>query len=442
MTAPDETAAPSPGASAAPAPPAASAGQEAVRTAARARPRVLAVLTAAQVVGGVGVAAAASVIGLIARDLTGSQGWSGMATTMVTVGAAALALPLAGAAVRRGRRFGLGLGWFLAALGGLAAIAGTQAALFPVFLLGMALFGAGSATGLQSRHSATDLATDRTRGRDLSLVVWGTTIGSVAGPNLTGPGAALAGVLGLDPLAGPLVFSTASFAAAGTVVVLLLRPDPLALARAAAVSAAPEEARERGRERRPLAASLRAIASEPRALLAITGMAASHAAMVTVMTMTPVHMESGGAALNVVGLTISLHIAGMFAFSPLVGWLSDRLGRVPVLLAGQGLLLVAAVLAGTAGHSDAQVTVGLAVLGLGWSFGLVSASALLAESLPPERRPQAQGTADLLMHAFGAAGAALSGALLVVFGFGPLNAFAAVLTLPVLLLAVRARRAG
>ncbi|GAA1770360.1 MFS transporter [Streptomonospora arabica] len=436
MTAPDEVAAPSFTGSAASA---AAPGQEAVRAAARARPRVLAVLTGAQVVGGVGVAAAASVIGLIARDLTGSQGWSGMATTMVTLGAAVLALPLAGAAARRGRRFGLGLGWFLAALGGAVAIAGTQAALFPVFLLGMVLFGAGSATALQSRHSATDLATDRTRGRDLSLVVWGTTIGSVAGPNLTGPGAALAGALGLDPLAGPLVFSTASFAAAGTVIALLLRPDPLALARAAA-GAAPEEAGDRGRERRPLAASLRAIAAEPRALLAITGMAASHAAMVTVMTMTPVHMESGGAALSVVGLTISLHIAGMFAFSPLVGWLSDRLGRVPVLLAGQGLLLVAAALAGTAGHSDAQVAAGLVFLGLGWSFGLVSASALLAESLPPEHRPQAQGTADLMMHAFGAAGSALSGALLVAFGFGPLNAFAAVLVLPVLLLAVRARR--
>ncbi|MUL43432.1 MFS transporter [Streptomonospora sp. PA3] len=415
--------------------------------AARARPRVLAVLTAAQVVGGVGVAAAVSVVGIIARDITGSQGWAGAATTMVTLGAAVLALPLAGAAARRGRRIGLSLGWFLAALGGVAAIAGTQLALLPLFLLGMGLFGAGAATGLQSRHSATDLATERTRGRDLSLVVWGTTIGSVAGPNLTGPGAAVAGALGLDPLAGPLVFSTVSFAAAGAVVAVLLRPDPLLLSRAAAAASAdgdaqPGAADGRKRSHVSVAASLRAIAAEPRALLAVTGMVASHAAMITVMTMTPVHMEAKGAQLSVIGLTISLHIAGMYAFSPLVGWLSDRWGRVPVLLAGQSVMFCAAALSGTAGDGSVQVAVGLALLGLGWSFGLVSASALLAESLPPERRPQAQGTADLLMHAFGAGGSALSGVTMVALGFGPLNAIAAALLLPVFVLALRARRAG
>ncbi|KIH96837.1 MFS transporter [Streptomonospora alba] len=435
MTASDEAAPPPRDARADP-------DQETARRAARsARPRVLAVLTGAQVVGGVGVASAVSVIGLIARDLTGSQGWSGMATTMVTLGAAVLALPLASAAARRGRRFGLSLGWFLAALGGVGAIAGAQLALFPAFLLGMVLFGAGSATGLQSRHGAADLAGDRTRGRDLSLVVWGTTIGSVAGPNLTGPGAAVAGTLGLDPLVGPLVFSTVSFAAAGTVVALLLRPDPLLLSRAAA-GTAPADKGGASRQRGSLAASLRAIAAEPRALLAITGMAASHASMITVMTMTPVHMESGGAQLSVIGVTISLHIAGMYALSPLVGWLADRLGRVPVLLTGQALIVGAAALAGTAGHDSTQVAAGLILLGLGWSFGLVSASALLAESLPPERRPQAQGTADLLMHSFGAAGSALSGVTLVALGFGPLNAVAAALVVPVLLLALRARRTG
>ncbi|MFD0776635.1 MFS transporter, partial [Streptomonospora algeriensis] len=205
---------------------------------------------------------------------------------------------------------------------------------------------------------------------------------------------------------------------------------------------APPGAGGEGGRHGSLAASLRTIAAKPRALLAITGMAASHTAMVTVMTMTPVHMESGGAQLSVIGLTISLHIAGMYALSPLVGWLADRLGRVPVLLAGQALIVGAATLAGTAGHDSAQVTAGLVLLGLGWSFGLVSASALLAESLPPERRPQAQGTADLLIHSCAAAGSALSGATLVAFGFGPLNAVAAALVLPVVLLALRTRRAG
>lgn len=158
--------------------------------------------------------------------------------------------------------------------------------------------------------------------------------------------------------------------------------------------------------------------------------------MIMVMTMTPVHMEHGGADLTAVGLTISLHVAGMYALSPLVGWLADRLGRVPVLLAGQGVLLAAAAVSGLADHGTAMITVGLVLLGVGWSLGLVSGSALLAESLPPERRPAVQGLSDLLMNASGAASGALSGILLAHLGYGGLNAVAAALTVPVLVWAV------
>ncbi|MEU1897909.1 MFS transporter [Nocardiopsis dassonvillei] len=404
---------------------------------ARLQRRTVLVLMLAQVVGGVGMGAMIAVGALIALELTGSDTWSGMATTMITLGAAVFALPLASLAARRGRRPGLALGWMLGALGGTVVIAATVLEAFALFLAGMVLVGAGTATNLQARHAAADLASERSRGRDLSIVVWATTVGSVAGPNLTGPGARVADLFGLPALLGPVLFTTTGFVLGGLLILALLRPDPLRAATADRPSggAAPSGARL------SVAGALRVVAASPGALLAVVGIVASHTVMVAVMTMTPVHMSHHGAALTVIGLTISLHIAGMYALSPVVGWLTDRFGRVPVLLAGQGILVAAAVVAGTAGHDEVRVTVGLVLLGLGWSFGLVSGTALLAESLAADVRPRVQGVSDLVMNLGGAAAGALSGVVLAQAGFGGLNLFAAVFTVPVFVLAVRARLA-
>ncbi|SIO85171.1 MFS transporter [Nocardiopsis sp. JB363] len=402
---------------------------------ARVQRRTVLVLMAAQVVGGIGMGAMLAVGALIALDLSGSDTWSGMATTMITLGAAVFALPLAATAARRGRRPGLALGWSLGALGGVVVIGATAWELFPLFLAGMVLVGAGTATNLQARHAAADLATERTRGRDLSIVVWATTVGAVVGPNLIGPTGGLAGVLGLTELLGPVLLTTAGFLGGAALIAVLLRPDPLRMAtadRTANGVKAPAVT---------MADGLRAIGRSPSALLAVVGIVAGHTVMVAVMTMTPVHMTHHGAALTVVGLTISLHIAGMYALSPVVGWLSDRFGRVPVVLAGQVVLLVAAAVSGTAGHDETRVTIGLVLLGLGWSGSLVAGSALLAESLSAEVRPRAQGFSDLVMNLGGAGAGALSGVVLSVAGFGGLNLFAALFTLPVFVLAIRARAA-
>ncbi|PDP87457.1 MFS transporter [Glycomyces fuscus] len=404
---------------------------------ARLQRRTVLVLMLAQVVGGLGMGAMIAVGALIALELTGSDTWSGMATTMITLGAAVFALPLASLAARRGRRPGLALGWVFGALGGTVVMAATVLEAFALFLVGMLLVGAGTATNLQARHAAADLASERSRGRDLSVVVWATTVGSVVGPNLTGPGARVAALFGLPDLLGPVLFTTAGFVLGGVLIFALLRPDPLRAATAARSSGgAPAGARL------SVVGALRVIAASPGALLAVVGIVASHTVMVAVMTMTPVHMSHHGAALTVIGLTISLHIAGMYALSPVVGWLTDRYGRVPVLLAGQAVLIAAALVAGTAGHDEVRVTVGLVLLGLGWSFGLVSGTALLAESLAAEVRPRAQGVSDLVMNLGGAAAGALSGVVLAQTGFGGLNLFAAVFTVPVFVLAVRARLAG
>lgn len=402
---------------------------------ARVQRRTVLVLMAAQVVGGIGMGAMLAVGALIALDLSGSDTWSGMATTMITLGAAVFALPLAATAARRGRRPGLALGWSLGALGGLVVIGATAWELFPLFLAGMVLVGAGTATNLQARHAAADLATERTRGRDLSIVVWATTVGAVVGPNLIGPTGGLAGALGLTELLGPVLLTTAGFLGGAVLIAVLLRPDPLRMATADRTANGVKSPAV------TMVDGLRAIGRSPSALLAVVGIVAGHTVMVAIMTMTPVHMTHHGAALTVVGLTISLHIAGMYALSPVVGWLSDRFGRVPVMLAGQVVLLVAAAVSGTAGHDETRVTIGLVLLGLGWSGSLVAGSALLAESLSAEVRPRAQGFSDLVMNLGGAGAGALSGVVLSVAGFGGLNLFAALFTLPVFVLAIRARAA-
>lgn len=388
-----------------------------------------------QVAGGIGMGAMLAVGALIALELTGSHTWSGMATTMITLGAAVFALPLASLAARHGRRPGLTLGWVLGALGGTAVITATVLGTFTLFLVGMVLVGAGTATNLQARHAAADLASEHNRGRDLSVVVWATAVGSVAGPNLIGPTGDAAALLGLPELLGPVLLTTVGFLLGAALTFVLLRPDPLRAATAALDhSGAPADVRL------SVGGALRVIAASPGALLAIVGVVASHTVMVAIMTMTPVHMSHHGSALTVIGLTISLHIAGMYALSPVVGWLTDRVGRVPMLLVGQVILLAAAVVAGTAGHDETHVTIGLVILGLGWSFSLVSGTALLAESLVAEVRPRVQGVSDLVMNLGGAAAGALSGVVLAQIGFGGLNLFAALFTIPVFVLAVRALR--
>lgn len=396
--------------------------------------RTVRLLVATQVAGGLGIGSAVSVSGLLALDLSGSQVWAGGGGTAVTLGAALVAVPLARLAARRGRRFSLTLGWSVAAVGALLTVLAAVTGAFWLLLVGLLAFGAGNAANLQSRYAAIDLAPAATRARDLSVVVWSTTVGSVVGPNLNGPGGALARSLGLPELSGPILFSLAGFVVAGSLVWVRMRPDPLLTAAATrALEPAPQGPAG------PASSALATVARSPRAVLALAAIVGSQAVMVSVMTMTPVHMNGYGATLTLVGLTISLHIAGMYGLSPVFGWLADRWGRVPVLVLGQGLLLLAAGVAGTAGESSWRLGVGLVLLGLGWSAGLIAGSTLLAESVPDAARPGVQGTSDLLMNLVGAFGAAASGVVLALIGFGGLNAVATVLVLPVLVLAVRVR---
>lgn len=388
--------------------------------------RTVRVLSGAQVLGGVGVGAAISVGGLIAEDVSGSTALSGLSQTSTVLGAAVIALPMARLMAAHGRRPGLVGGYAVALLGASLVVLGAVVVAFPVVLVGASLMGAGTATNLQARYAAADLAQPAHRARALATVVWATTLGVVLGPNLTGPGAAVAGRLGLPALTGPVLFSVAAFVAAALLVHLGLRPDPLLTARAVG--------EEEQHPRVPLRRVLRAVADSPPAVLAVAAVATAHTVMVAVMVMTPLHMRHHGATLEVVGLVLSVHVAGMYAFSPVVGWLTDRLGRVPVLVAGQLVLVVAVVLAGTSGPQLA-LGAGLLLLGLGWSCALIAGSTLLTESVTSAVRPGAQGASDFVMGVCGAAGGALAGVVLGLTGYGTLNALAGLLVVPVLVLA-------
>ncbi len=373
-------------------------------------------LSGAQIVGGVGVAVGLALSSVVVDELSGSTVISGFAGTATVLGAALLALPIAKTAGRSGRRAGLALAYLAALLGCVISVAAIGLGNWPLLLAGLVLVGGGSAGNLAARYSATDLSPPGHAARHLSLVVWAATIGSVAGPMLAEPADRIGLDAGLTGKAGPFAFAALAFAGALVIVLAGLRPDPLKLARE--LDGTPPAAKGGTRTIRTGWLSLRAA---PMARTALVMIAVSHTAMVSIMSMTPVQLHHDGSSLNVIGLVISLHIAGMYVLSPVVGWLADKAGRVPVLLAGMALLLLSAVLAGTAGHRVWQVSVALFLLGLGWSCGLVAGSALVSESVPIEGRTAVQGLSDLLMNVCGATGTIIAGAIVGGLSYGILG---------------------
>ena len=383
--------------------------------------RTVRVLVVSQVLQGLGQGATVSMGAVMAAQIAGDA-LSGAAATAGTLGAAAASIPLARLAQRLGRRPALAIGAAASALGTLATIVAVGLASFPLLLLGFALLGVGTAVSLQARFAATDVAEPSRRGRDLSLVVWSTTVGAVVGPNLFGPGVVIADALALPPLTGSFVIAIAGQLAALVIYLVGLRPDPLLVARERATLApGPQETG--------------VITSRGMLAFAVASIAISHAVMVSVMSMTPVHLIHHGATLTVIGFTISLHVAGMFALSPIFGWASDRIGRIPTILLGQSLLAIAVVILAIGGESTTAVAVGLVLLGVGWSASTVSGSALVSDLATGVTRVRIQGRTDMVMSLTGAAGGALAGPVLALVGYAGLAWSAGVLVIVVILAA-------
>jgi MFS family permease len=407
--------------------------------------RTVRVLAAAQVLTGVGVGAGVAAGSLLVADLTGAEGLAGLAQTSGVVGAAVAAGPLAWLSVRSGRRIGLVTGLWIAAVGSLVVIGAAILEVVALVLVGTFGVGIASAVGLQARYAASDLAAPEHVGRDLAMVVWATTVGAVLGPNLMQPSADLAEMLGLPALSGPYLVTAAAITLAALLVAGWLRPDPLLEARALARAPDAEtelEPRQMGMVAE-LAHGARIVRTSPGASLAVAAIAVGHVVMVMVMVMTPVHMQHVDVTLQVVGLVISIHILGMYAFSPAVGWLSDRRGSVWVITAGVVVLGAATLIAGTApGDSVVQLGLGLFLLGLGWSGTLVGGSALLSTSVPEETRPAAQGVGDTVMNVAAAVGGAFAGLIVFAASYAWLNVAAALCLVPLAVALARRRVAG
>ncbi|MET1155962.1 MFS transporter [Arthrobacter sp.] len=417
--------------------------------------RVVISLSLAQLFSGLGHGAGLAIGSLLAVDLTGSEALAGTSTMAISLAAALAALPLAGAAARSGRRRALVIGLLLALLGSALMALAPVTGSFAVLLAGSALLGVGNAANLQARFAAVDLAEPQHRGRDLAFVVWSITVGAVAGPNLIRPGAELGAALGLPESSGPFLFSMAGMAIGATLLLVGLRPDPLRYARSRRTSTGTEAATGTDgtlpvQRRGTLRTAMAAVRQQPMAMLGLAAVVGAHLVMVAVMSMTPVHLQAldhaGGHqhsqtdTFAIIGFTISLHMAGMYALSPLMGWLTDRVGRVRTIVIGQLMLLAAAALAGVGQQDTWLVGAGLMLLGLGWSASVIAGSTLLAESVPESGRVPAQGLSDTLMGAAGALGAAFSGPVLAALGFAGLNAAAAVVAVILLGAAARRRR--
>jgi MFS family permease len=387
----------------------------------RLQQRTVRVLVAAQILGGAAIGVGAAVSPLLAKEILGGDDtFAGLAFAALTFGSALAAVPLSRLMSRRGRRPGLVRGYITATTGAGAAIVAAEIESFPLLLAGMVLIGSGTAANLLSRYAGADLAAPEHRARAISTVVWATTIGAVAGPNALAPAGRLGEWLGLPSLAGPYVVALVWFAVAAAVIGLLLRPDPLVVAGGLETPEAPAS-------RRSTFAQLRLVLRDRAASAGLLAMVAATGVMVAVMTMTPLHLRDHGGSLEMVGLVMSVHVAGMYAFAPLVGSMADCRGALPTAHAGTAMLVASCVLAAAPGYNLAVIGVALTMLGLGWSMATISGAALLIEAVPSAERARTQGVADMTMGIAGGAGGTVSGIVVGSVGYPILSLTGAVL---------------
>jgi MFS family permease len=381
-------------------------------------------LWGAAVVGGMAQSVAGSAGSLLAREVGGTDAVAGLPQSFLVAGSMASAVALVWLTPRIGRGAALGTASGVAAVGaGLAGLAAVWSSLAAV-LLASALMGAGNTAVMLSRYAAADLVPMHLRARAMGLVLAATSLGAVAGPNLLGPAGRASSWLGGPALAGPYIVAFAGFVAGGAILAFRLEPGP------GSPSGRPPATTGAGRHR----VNRLAVAG-----LLVLGV--SNLVMVGVMTMAPVHLLAHGTGLGVIGLVVSGHIAGMFAPSPLSGWLTDRFGHAAVTAGAGATLLVACVLAARGASSTDTLVVALILLGLGWNLALVSGSAILTTGSPASERPRREAWGELSMGVAAVTGGAASGFVVATGGYEALAWSGAAAAAVVLLGAWAARTA-
>ncbi len=374
----------------------------------------LVLLAVATAVASTGLSAGGTAGTLIAVDLTGSAALAGVPLGLLVVGSAAGAVVISRRSQQAGRVAGLRWGYAVGAVGAAIVIVGTAVESFGLVLAGSLALGVANAAVFLSRYAAADVGGGAVRGRALGLVLGSAAVGAVASPNLLGPSGHLASLLGLPRLAGLYLVGVLSFLIAGALLTAL--PD-----RSAVVEA--------DRPRPPTGAWIRDAIKGSRVRLALVVLAATNLVMVATMAVAPAHLEAHGYSLGSIGLVVSVHVLGMFAPSPLAGWLADRAGGG--LVAGIGaVLLVGAGFGGAmAGAHDGPAFVAvLVLLGIGWNAGVVGGSTMLVASVPPAVRPNAEGIGEVAMGLAAGAGAPIAGVMVALGGFATLSVASAAIS--------------
>ncbi|QBI56193.1 MFS transporter [Streptomonospora litoralis] len=399
--------------------------------------RSLITVAAAQVLGGAGLAAGVTVGALLAQEMLQTSSLAGLPAALFTLGSAGAAFLVGRISHRRGRRTGLVWGYAAGAAGGAGVVAAAALDSIGLFFAALLVYGAGTATNLQARYAGADLAPPHRRGRAISTVLVATTLGAVAGPNLTEATQPLGRVVGAPALAGPFVLAAAAYGLAALVLWVFLRPDPLLHARNIALTPAGAGAAEAASPA-PEPAPAR---FNPGVVLGGGAMVLTQLVMLAIMTMTPIHMQAHGHDLGATGLVIAVHIAFMYLPSPLTGVLVDRIGRKPVLVASGVTLLAAGLVAAAAPvASVAVLATALALLGLGWNFGLLAGTAMVTDAAAVATRARTQGAVDVGVALAGASGGMLSGVVVAAAGFPALSVGGGVLALAIVPLAARRAR--
>ena len=371
---------------------------------------------------------------IVGARLGGGDAWAGVPSAMYQIGVAVAAFFWGRAMDSLGRRPTLILGMASGTVGALLAGTGAARHHLAAFLVGVLFMGVANSALQLGRFVSAEVHLPAHRGRAISQVVLGGTVGAVFGPLLAGPAGRLATAVGLDPLAGPFGVSAVLFVLVAALFAGLLHPEPRELARRLA---------EYTHGPQPTAHSaprpLRQILADRLAALAVFTMVVGQVVMVMLMVITAVHMAHHDHGLSSISAVLSSHVFGMFAFSVLSGRLTDKLGRLPVIALGAALLLLACV---TAPLSTAvwPLAGALLVLGIGWNFCYVAGSSLLSDRLTPGERARTQGVTDFLIGSASALGALTSGLVFARSGYAWMAGLGAVLSVLLLLASLGLRR--
>jgi MFS family permease len=397
--------------------------------------KITAVLFFSQSLSSAGFIAAFTVHALVAVDLTGWTAMAGVPGAIYVLGQAGGALVWGLGFERLGRRWGLALGQMIGVIGSTMAITAVVGRSFLFFLTGLVLVGMARSAVDLGRFIAAEVHPPEKRGRAISKVVLGSTVGAIVGPLLVGPTGKLATMAGLPELSGPYGVGFVVLVLAAILILSGLKPDPRDIGRE--LSRVDNESVSA-----PETRGLSKILRQPVVIVAMTTMAFAQMVMVVPMSITSVHMKAHQHPLSMVSLVISAHTLGMFAFSLITGKMTDRWGRLPVIILGAAVMIISCLIAGPS-VSLLPLVIALFLLGLGWNFAYVAGSALLADQLSAKERAKTQGFNDLLLNLASAGSQAGSGVIYAFGGFGLMSLASAIMAVVPLAAAVwlRKRRA-